>query len=49
MSLITAVTTHVATTGVLIGAFTTVLTLSGIAVLWNRTADHTIGRVKRPR
>jgi hypothetical protein len=50
MSLITALTTHVATAGALVGALTTVLTLSGIAVLWSRATDHQRPmRAKRPR
>ena len=48
MSLISAVTAHVATAGALIGALTTIIALSGIAVLWSR-ADEQISRSKRPR
>ena len=48
MSLITALSTQVASAGFLVGALATVLTLSGVAVLWGR-ADHHVSRVKRPR
>ena len=50
MSLITALTTHIASAAALIGAITTVLALSGIAVLWGRaTEKHAAAHTERPR
>ena len=49
MSLISALTTHVASAAVLVGATTTVLALSGIAVLWSRSQKHAVAHTKRPR
>ena len=49
MSLISALTAHVATAGAVAGACMTVLALSGIAVLWSRSEKHAVARIERTR
>ena len=49
MSLISALTAHVATAGALAGAAMTVLALSGVAVLWSRSEKHAVARIDRSR